>query len=103
MSKIDRVIRRNKERRVQPKYSYTSKYISGGGIEYDGGIWRKQDRLQTITFVCIKKPFFDLNWQKLIIHKDPAKNKHPIRYYDDGSYTIYPEQCGIPYIFEPIK
>jgi hypothetical protein len=101
MSRIDKVIRRNQARRKQPKYSCV--YISGDGKENEGGIWRKQDRPQTITFVCIKKPFFDLNWEKLVIHKDPAKNRNPLKDWEDGSYTIYPYQCGTPYIFTPIK
>ncbi len=102
MSKIDRIVRRNKERRIQPRY--TCKYISGGGVEYDGGIWRKQDRPQTITFVCVKEPFFDIAWHKLVIHKDPKKNKrHCLRDWQNGTYTIYPDQCGTPYIFKPFN
>ncbi len=29
-------------------------------------------------------------------------NGHVARFWDDGSITVYPDQCGIPHYFEPI-
>lgn len=80
---------------------YTCSYTSGGGIEYDGGIWEKKETTKLITFLCIKEPFYNINWNKLVLHKDPKKSHHPYTNWGDGTYTIYPDQCGTPYYFEP--
>lgn len=83
---------------------YTCKYYSGGGNAYDGGIWEKKETPKTITFTQIKKSFFNPNWQLLKINKDETKNKrHCLKDWNDGTYTIYPDQCGKPHVFEPIK
>lgn len=83
---------------------YACKYYSGGGNEYDGGVWEKRETVKKIVFVLIEEPFFDINWNKLEIHKDETKNKrHCFRDWGDGTYTIYPEQCGKPYVFTPIR
>lgn len=83
---------------------YTCRYISGGGTEYNGGIWTIKEAPKLIIFTCIKKSFYECNWSKLIIHKDTTKEHHCcLRDNEDGSYTVYPEQCGTPHIFELIK
>lgn len=83
---------------------YKCIYVSGGGTEYDGGIWEKKETPKTIIFTCIKKSFFAVDWDKLVINKDEKKNKrHCLRDWLDGTYTIYPNQCGVPHIFEPIN
>jgi len=83
---------------------YTCKYYSGCGKEYNGGIWEKKETPKTIIFKQIEKSFFNPNWELLKIHKDETKNKrHCLRDWEDGTYTIYPDQCGTPHVFEPIK
>lgn len=83
---------------------YTCKYYSGGGNEYDGGVWEKKETSKTIVFRQIKKSFFNPNWELLKINKDEMKNKrHCLKNWGDGTYTIYPDQCGKPHLFEPIK
>ena len=78
-------------------------YTSGGGTEYGGGIWELKETAKTLIFICIEKPYFSCNWDKLKINKDPKKNKlHCLRDWEDGTYTIYPDQCGTPYYFTPI-
>lgn len=82
---------------------YKCIYIGGGGTEYDGGIWEKKETPKTITFTCIKQSFYAVDWNKLIINKGLKKNKrHCLRAWEDGTYTIYPDGCGTPHIFEPI-
>jgi hypothetical protein len=82
---------------------YTCKYYSGGDTEYDGGIWEKKETPKTIRFTLIEEPFFDLNWNDLIIKKDITKNtRHCLRDWKDGTFTIYPDRCGTPYVFEPL-
>lgn len=84
--------------------NYVCNYISGGGIIYDGGIWEKKETLKLIIFKQIKESFYQPNWIYLKIHKDETKNKrHCYRDNEDGTYTIYPDQCGTPHIFEPIE
>ncbi len=82
---------------------YKCVYISGGGKEYDGGIWIKKETPKTITFTCIEISFFGVDWDRLVIYKNPKRNqRHCLRDWDDGTYTIYPDRCGVPHIFTPI-
>ena len=76
-------------------------YINGGGTEYDAGIWEKKETPKRITLNLIEEPFFDCNYTKIVISKTGGFT-HAMRDYGDGSFTIYPEQCGTPYTFEPI-
>ncbi len=81
---------------------FTCKYYSGGGNEYDGGVWELKETPKTLIFNLIEEPFFDLNWNQLKINKS-GKNKHSFHEWEDGTYTIYPDQCGTPYLFEPLN
>jgi len=102
------------------KYQY--KYYSGGGTEYDGGIWEKKETDKTILFTQIEKSFYNPNYTKIKVLKNYGKfhdfesavkdnddyisianNGHTIRDWKDGTYTIYPNQCGIPHVMTPIK
>lgn len=83
---------------------FTCKYISGGGTEYDGGIWQKKETPKMIIFKQLKESFYQPDWTELKIYKDKAKNKrHCLEDWQDGTYTIYPNQSGTPHIFEPIE
>jgi hypothetical protein len=82
---------------------YKCTFPNGGGTEYDGGIWEMKETNKTITFTCIKQPFFEVCWNKLKLNKDGQKNKHPFTCWKTGCYIIYPDQCGTPYTFEPIE
>ena len=98
---------------------YKCHYITGADEEIDGGIWIKKETPKTITFICIEKSFFAVNWDKIRVNKYHKGNKpawkdegdcilyanngNVIKDWKDGTYTIYPEQCGTPHIFEPIK
>jgi hypothetical protein len=81
---------------------YQCKFYGGGDTEYDGGIWEKKETLKKIILNCVKKSYFG-KYENLEICKDSKKNKHPIRDWSDGSFTVYPNQSGTPYVFEPIK
>ena len=82
-------------------------YVSGGGTKYNGGIWERKETPKTITFTCI-----EANWDKLKFRKFTKNtSRGDIRYSgygsvmideEDGTYTIYPDQCGTPHIFEPL-
>ena len=83
---------------------YKCIYISGSRTEHEAGIWEKKETTKTITFMQITESFFNPNWTILKIHKEEAKNnRHCFRDWEDGTYTIYPDQCGTPHYFEPIE
>jgi hypothetical protein len=92
---------------------YKCTYVSGSGTEYDGGIWEKKETPKTITFILIEQPFFEVDYT-LLKFKKVTKNLSGdeityhgygsvLKDWEDGTYTAYPNQCGTPYIFEPIK
>lgn len=85
------------------KQIYTCSYVSGSGKEYGNGLWEKKETEKMIIFKRIEESFYQTGWELLKLHKDKTKNKHPFEYWEDGSYTVYPEQCGTPHIFEKIK
>lgn len=102
---------------------YSCYYVSGGGTEYDAGIWEKKETAKTLTFQVIDKPdFFATHWDKIKVNKyyrdgkeawrniaEPTEylaymnNGHVIRCWPDGTYTAYPDQCGTPHVFEPLE
>ena len=77
-------------------------YFGGGGTKYDGGIWEVKETPKTITFTQIKESFFNPNWTKIIWHKNKER-RHCLRDWGDGTYTLYPDQCGTPHYFVPIE
>jgi hypothetical protein len=79
---------------------YKMIYVSGGGTEYDGGIWEKKETPKTITFTQLEESFYQPNYTILKINKE-KECRHCLRDWEDGTYTIYPYQCGTPYYFEP--
>jgi hypothetical protein len=80
---------------------YKCVYISGSGEEYDGGLWEKKETAKIITFICVEKSFYEVDWDKLICRKD-NKCPHHFTDWEDGSYTVYPNRCGTPHIFTPV-
>lgn len=102
---------------------YNLDYFSGGGTSHFGGVWEKKETRRTIIFEVVEKPdYFAANWDKIKVNKyyrdgkeawrnlaDPTEyvaymnNGHVIRCWPDGTYTAYPDQCGIPHVFEPIE
>jgi len=109
---------------------YKCKYISGGGTEYDAGIWELKETPKTISFIytgnLIFEPLYTLIkinkfYSKKKIRKDNnysaykefeyggqkykswCNNGHVVKDWLDGTFTAYPNQCGTPYYFEPIN
>lgn len=82
---------------------YICTYYQGNGRPVDGGTWIKKETEKTIIFVCIEPSFFAIDWDKLVYYKNTSKrNKHCFKDWEDGSYTVYPMQSGVPHVFEPI-
>ena len=114
---------------------YKCKYISGGGTEYDGGIWEMTETPKQIKWTMIEKPFFEPCHNSMTIRKfwdkraeknseDDIKAGEPAfttkkdgileyiayfyangvaRHWQDGTWTLYPQRAGTPYVMEEIK
>ena len=81
---------------------YKMKYFSGGGNEYDGGEWSIKETPKTFTFTLLNEPFFESNCPRLMrINKEKEKT-HCLKDWEDGTYTVYPFQSGVPHVFEPV-
>ena len=80
---------------------YRCTYITGDSKENDGGIWEKKETLKIIIFTCIEKSFFAVDYDKFYCKKDNS-GKHHITDWKDDTYTVYPNRCGTPHIFESI-
>ena len=77
---------------------YLCTYLSGGGTVYDGGIWELKETPKTFTFTLLEKPFYSLNWDKLVYHKEKP-GRHALHQYEEDEFVIYPDRCGTPYSF----
>ena len=67
----------------------------------DGGIWEKKETPKTISFTFKENSLiFEPNYKQIKINKSKPNNDC-LRDWQDGTYTAYPRQCGIPYYFEP--
>ena len=105
---------------------YKCHYIDGGGTVHDAGIWNKVETDKTITFRYEDTLHFTPLYTLIKINKFYSKKKirndgnynafrdgsnyrgwmsngNVLREWRDGTYTAYPNQCGTPYIFEPLK
>ena len=91
---------------------YTCEYFSGDSRGHDGGIWEKTETPKTITFKCIKESYFGAKYKLLKFRKATRNLKRgDVRYHgygsvlidgEDGTYTVYPNQSGVPHFFEPL-
>lgn len=109
---------------------YSCYYISGDGRENDAGIWELKETPKTIAFVYVGNLIFEPLYTKIKVNKFYSKNKiredgnynafrereengikykawfnngQVIRDWLDGTFTAYPNQCGTPYVFEPVE
>jgi len=84
---------------------YTCVYVSGSGTNYSEGQWE----IKTLT----KKTLIIKKISEATVHSNYEKsdeircgrlksNGNPLRDWEDETFTIYPEQNGTPYYFEPI-
>ena len=88
----------NKEYRVY--------YISGGGTEYEDGVWTIHKTPKRIIAEKIKEYGVGVYAMHKVGEKINvgAGSGSPIKDEDDdGSFTVYFRQAGLQYIFEPIK
>ena len=77
----------------------------------DGGLWEKKETPKTITFTYIDDLHFEPNYTQIKVKKETKNfrdDNHRYHGYgdvlvdwEDGTFTAYPQQCGIPYYFQP--
>lgn len=77
-------------------------YFSGGGHTYNGGVWDLKETPKTYTFTLLNEPFFESNCPRTMKIRKEKERSHCLRDWEDGSYTVYPFQSGVPHVFEPI-
>ena len=80
---------------------YKCNYISGGGRQYDGGIWEIRETEKVIKCKILEKPYFE-TYEELTIKKDNT-GKHCLRYKNEKEMLVYPDRNGVPYYFEAIN
>jgi hypothetical protein len=74
-------------------------YTNGAGEEYDGGIWDIKDSEKIVSFKLIEEPFYGSLCPKNMKLNKLKNTHHPLRVWEDGSYTVYPFQSGVPCYF----
>ena len=81
---------------------YNCTYTSGGGTEYHDGVWEKKTTPKTTTLTKTEEFMTGI----YAMHKVGEKIKigkgtgNPTTYFGDGSFVVYFEQAGTPYLFE---
>lgn len=81
---------------------YTMKYYSGGGTEYNGGIWTIRKTKNSHIFTLVEHPFFESNCPPRMIIRNEKERSHCLRDWEDGTFTVYPFQSGTPHVFVPL-
>ena len=79
-------------------------FTTGGGKEVDEGEWiikTKTDK-SLVAEKISEKGIWD-NYEKGDRIKIGAKHHNPVRYWEDGTFTVYPNQAGTPYYFQKIN
>lgn len=86
------------------KTTYKADYTDGGGTEHDGGTWELVGNTdKTIKLKCLEAGYFTNyeDGQIITIKKDGGRDA--FRDWEDGTFTVYFNQNGIPYYFKPVK
>lgn len=90
---------------------YACHYVSGGGKEYEEGIFELQIKTKKqLTLKMIKAGYF-ANYPDIKIRKIPLVNNGAkrtkfcpaVEFWFDGSFTVYHNGDGTPYIYTPIQ
>ena len=82
---------------------YKCSYTSGGGTEYYDGFWELKKTPKTTTLTKVEEHMGGI----FSMHKVGEKIKvgagtgNPLRDHEDGTFTVYFNQAGTPYYFEP--
>ena len=86
---------------------------SGGGTEYDAGLWRLTVTNKRLIFQWIDDDSVDIpTFSDIRVNRELSEIRdgekrlwgygNVLIDHEDGTYTGYPKQCGTPYYFEPV-
>ena len=75
--------------------------VSGGGTLHDGGIWHVRRTPKKVIFQKMVGTMHSAPFDRLECAAD-SRGKHALRDWEDGSFTVYPERNGTPWVFEPV-
>ena len=85
-----------------PKYRCS--YTSGGGTEYEDGIWELKKTPKTTLLIKVTEYMSGIYamheiGEKIRVGKNTG---NPLRDFGDGTFLVYFRQAGTPYYFEPL-
>lgn len=82
---------------------YKCEYTDGGGTDYNEGEWEiKTLTPKTLIVEKISEKHIYGHYEKGDRIKCQKGNGNPLRVWKDGTFTIYPNQGGTPFYFEPL-
>lgn len=83
---------------------YKCTYTSGGGTEYQDGVWEKKSTPKATRLIKVEEYGVGIYAMHEVgtIFKIGKGTGNPVQDFGDGTFTVYFEQAGIPYYFEPI-
>ena len=88
---------------------YNCSYVSGGGEEYEEGIFELQTKTKKYLILQMIEPGFFANYPDIKTRKIPlvdngakrTKFCPAVKFWGDGSFTVYHNADGTPYIYTP--
>ena len=80
---------------------YKVHYLSGGGTEYQDGVWTLKQTPKTITVEKVEENMSGVyaNHKVGEAYRIGIGTRNPIKYADENSFTVYFQQAETPYIF----
>jgi len=88
-------------RKLAKGHRYKCYFVSGGGTEYDEGLWEvKTSTEKTLIVEKITDNGIYGTYEKGEKITCRKGNGNPVLDWDDNGFTIYPNQGGTPFVFE---
>lgn len=75
----------------------------GGGTQQDEGVWIVKTKTdKTLVMEVVNDGYFS-DYEIGATLRIGARFPNPVEFWDDGTFTVYPNQAGTPYYFEPVE
>lgn len=88
---------------MKKEQEYNCVYTAGNGLDYEEGVWKiKTLTKKTLIIEKISEQEGFANYEKGKKIRCAKNSGNPLRDWQDGTFTIYPQQAGTPYLFVPI-
>lgn len=88
---------------------YQCVYVSGDGTEYEEGVFELRKRTKKTLVLEMIEEGWDCNYPGKKTRRIPLEGgtgdrfSRVVRYWGDGSFTVYHNQDGTPYVYTPIE